>query len=291
MIRKSPMRMTACWECDLAPAVATSLAVRPKKVGRIAHLLGHRQGFAGERRLVDADVVALDQGHVGRHDLAQPEAHHVARHQGGGIDRRPGPVALHMGFRRQALFKRRQGVGSLALLPKADAGVVKQQNQDDGEVDPVSDQQGQDRRHFDHPRDRPPKIGEQLAQQALFFRDNRVRPVFLQALLRLIASQPRRGGLQGLELIFDRNGLGVAISRCGARRSSGLRPVVRHGVPPCPFLVLRPTDTIGGSDHQVQPAHIAPIGARTASGGGLADLNARAGFRQVAVQAAMQLGR
>ena len=31
-IRKSPMRMTAAWKCDVAPALCTRVAVRPKKV-------------------------------------------------------------------------------------------------------------------------------------------------------------------------------------------------------------------------------------------------------------------
>ena len=201
-------------------------------VGRVSNLLVHRQGFAGERGLIDADVVAVDEGHVGGHNLAEPEAHDIARHQPGGIHRRPVPVALDMRFGRQAFLQRRQGVGGLAFLPEADAGVVQQQHRDNDEIDPMLHEQRQDRRHLDHPGDRPPEVAEKLAEQRLFLDLDRVRPVARKALLRLFAAQARHRALQLLELVLDRNRLGLVLFRPVAGRALLLFLVGDHGYPP-----------------------------------------------------------
>ena len=83
----APPAADATWQ----PAAATSLAVRPKKVwlpvavttrghrallgdaariGAVADPLADRQRLAGQRRLVDAEILAVDQQQIGRHDLA-----------------------------------------------------------------------------------------------------------------------------------------------------------------------------------------------------------------------------
>jgi hypothetical protein len=71
------------------PAPATNFAVRPKnvfppvavitatispdgtRVCVLTRFLGYRQGFTGQRGLIDADVVALDELTVGRDHIAK----------------------------------------------------------------------------------------------------------------------------------------------------------------------------------------------------------------------------
>src|SRR6516165_3070272 len=92
MIRKFPISNIAFWAWLTAPAPATSLAVRPKnvsgrdddalhlallddaaRIGLVADLLRNRQGFAGQRRLVDGGVIATNEPQVGGHDDAEPD--------------------------------------------------------------------------------------------------------------------------------------------------------------------------------------------------------------------------
>ena len=98
-IRKLPIWNIAFWAWLRAPAPATSLAVRPKKVwppvamttpvhlallddaarvGLVADLLRHRQRLAGQRRLVDRGVVAGDQAQVRGDDRAEADLDDVA---------------------------------------------------------------------------------------------------------------------------------------------------------------------------------------------------------------------
>ena len=53
------------------------------------------------------------------------------------------------------------------------------------EVRPMPDHRRQDHRHFDHPRDRAPEIGEELQERIGLLLFDLVRPVLGQPLLRL----------------------------------------------------------------------------------------------------------
>ena len=48
--------------------------------GQIADLLTHWQRFASQRRLIHAQIVAVDQLGVGGNNIAQTNADHIARH-------------------------------------------------------------------------------------------------------------------------------------------------------------------------------------------------------------------
>ena len=159
------------------------------RIGAVADALGDRQGFAGECGLVDAEIVAGDQEHVGRHDLAGGDGDHVAGHQVGGIDRQPLVAAQRARLQRQALLERGQRVGGLVVLPEADRGVVEQEAGHHGEIRPVPAQERNQRRRLDHPGDRPPEIARELAPTASLVRLNGVGAILLQPALGLVDRQ------------------------------------------------------------------------------------------------------
>jgi hypothetical protein len=62
-----------------------------------------------------------------------------------------------------------------SLVPESNAGIEEQQDDDDREVFPVLNRSRERGGDLDHPGDRPPEVGEELAK--------RVRPPFLNAVL------------------------------------------------------------------------------------------------------------
>jgi hypothetical protein len=75
------------------------------------------------------------------------------------------------------------GLAGLAFLPESDHGVSHEQDQDDDEIWPVLEEAGEDHRHFDHPRDRTPEIGEDFQVWILLPCFDLVRPVLSQPFL------------------------------------------------------------------------------------------------------------
>ena len=98
---------------------------------RRAGLGGDGQGFAGQRRLVHFNRIALQQARVCRHNVTQPQPDDVARHQFGRIRVDPLPIALHLGFDRQSGLQGLDGVARLVFFPESHDGVGNQQKEDD----------------------------------------------------------------------------------------------------------------------------------------------------------------
>ncbi len=157
---------------------------RPGEDG-VARLAGGGQGFPGQRRLVDRDLVAVQEARVGRHDIAQAQANGVARHEFARRRIDPLPIAFHPGLDRQRRLQSRDGVAGLMLFPESDHCVGKKQNEDDAEVRPMLGRRRQDHRRFDHPGYRTPEIGEELHDLVGLRLRDLVRPILDQALLRL----------------------------------------------------------------------------------------------------------
>ena len=65
------------------------------RIGVVADFLGDGQRFAGERRLIAAQIIAFNEQEIRGDDLARGDADNIARRQFGGGDRRPGAVAHH----------------------------------------------------------------------------------------------------------------------------------------------------------------------------------------------------
>ena len=74
------------------------------RIGLVSDLLGNGHRLAGERRLIAAQIFAISQDEVSRHDLPRRNTDDVTRHQTGGIDGDPTVVAQYAGARCQAFF-------------------------------------------------------------------------------------------------------------------------------------------------------------------------------------------
>src|SRR5277367_2036401 len=170
-MRKLPIWNIAFCAWLTAPAPATNLAVRPKnvfepvamttasispclttlpEVGLVAHLLGDRQRFAGERRLIDRRIVAVHHPEIGRHDDAEADLDDVAGHERCGLHGLPLAVALGDGLRSKALLERFERSRGLAVLPHLESDIEQEQRQNDREVFPVADRRRDQRRRLDH---------------------------------------------------------------------------------------------------------------------------------------------
>ena len=152
---------------------------------RLAGFARGGQRFARQRGLIHLHRVARQQARIRRHNVAQAQADDVARHQ---LTRRrvdPLPITFHPGLDRQLGLQGSDGVARLAFFPESDHGVGNKQNEDDEKIRPVPDHARQNHRHFDHPRDGTPEIGEEFQQRIglLFF--NLVGPILGQPFLRL----------------------------------------------------------------------------------------------------------
>ena len=156
----------------------------------VPRLLVHREGFAGQSGLVDAQVVAIDQFHVCRNDVPGANADDIARNQFPRGNLLPFAVAQRAGRQRQTLPQCRQRVGRLELLPEADDGVEDQHDQNDDQVNPVLHDPRKDGCDLDHPGDRPPEVAEELQQRVFPLLGQFVGTDLLQASLRLFARQP-----------------------------------------------------------------------------------------------------
>ncbi len=144
---------------------------------RVAGFAFGGQRFSRQRGLIHLHRVALQQACVCRHNVAQPHADDVARHQ---LTRRwidPLPVTFHASLDRQPGLQGVDGVARLAFFPESDHGVAKKQKEDDAKILPVPDHARQNHRHFNHPRDGPPKIGEELQERIGLLLFNLVRPI------------------------------------------------------------------------------------------------------------------
>ncbi len=175
-------------------------------IGFVAGFLGDRERFAGQGRLIDGRVSARDEPHVGGDDRAQPDLDDIARHEGGRVDRRPRAGAQDRRFGGQPFFQRGQRVGGLEVLPHAECGIEDQQREDDGEVEPVSEHGGNERRGFDHEGDRPHEVARALGEHALVMRGQGIGPVAGEPRRRFSGAQSRgRGHAQLREHVRDRH--------------------------------------------------------------------------------------
>jgi len=105
----------------------------------LSRLAGGRQRLTGQCRLVDLDLVAVQQARVRGDDVSEAQPDHVAGHQLTCGRRHPLPVASDARSGRQLGLQRVDGVSRLMLLGVAHDSVRDEQHQDDGEVSPVLD--------------------------------------------------------------------------------------------------------------------------------------------------------
>jgi hypothetical protein len=213
--------------------------IEPEK-DRLARFSRGGQRLSRQRGLIHLHRVAVQQTRIRRHNVAQPHADDVTRHQ---LARRrvdPLPVTFHPGLDRQLGLKGFDGVARLVFFPESDHAVGNKQKEDDGKIRPMPGYRRKDHGRFDHPRDRTPKIGEEFQEQVglLFF--NLVRPVLGQPFLCLGLTEAVRRRPQFF--LHFRHGQGFQIVlRIGFRSrlrfgSLGLVSIGFHSV--YPFTVL-----------------------------------------------------
>ncbi len=80
------------------------------------------------------------------------------------------------------------------------------------EIRPVPGYRRQDHRHFDHPRDGTPKIGEEFQERIGFLFFNLVRPILGQPFLRLGLSEAVRRRAQFFLHLRQRQGFQIVLS-------------------------------------------------------------------------------
>jgi hypothetical protein len=210
-----PIRNTARWKCERSTAVSTScaggshhtahLALPHDRAGidGVADLAIDWQGFASERRLVDAKVVAVAQFEVGRHDIAELDQHDVARHQQARGQIPPLAVAQHAGHGCQPFPERGDRRVRFVFLEKADARVDQQHDDDNREVVPTPRHSRQHGRNLDHPRNRSPEIAEKFAPGANAFLADRVLTVLRETAARLVAGEAGEvGSRRGVAVVY-----------------------------------------------------------------------------------------
>ena len=132
---------------------------------RLAGLARGGQGFAGQRRFIHLHRIALEQARIRRHDIAQTQANDIARYQFPRRRGDPFAIPLDAGVDGQIGLQGGDRVARLTLFPEADHGVGHEQHEDDTEIWPVPDHARQNHRHFDHPRDGTPEVGEEFQQR------------------------------------------------------------------------------------------------------------------------------
>ena len=197
----------------------TDLAATNDRTGEYG-LAGFARGgqrFSRQRRLIDRNLVAVQQTRICRHDVAQAQADGVARHQFPRRRGDPFSIAFHPGLNRQSGLQGINGVARLVLFPEPDHGVGDKQEEDDEKIGPVPDHARQNHRHFDHPRDGTPKIGEEFQERISLLLFNLVGPILGQPFLRLgLRETVRRRPQFFLHL---RQGQGFQIVLCAGLRT------------------------------------------------------------------------
>ncbi len=186
---------------------------------RVARFARGGQGLSRQRGLIHRHLVAFQKASIRWYDVSQPQADDVARHQLACRRVDPLAIALHSGLDRQPGLQGVDGVAGLAFFPESHHGVANKQEEDDAEILPVPDRGRQNHRHFNHPRDGAPEVGEEFQDRIglLFF--DLVRPILGQPLQRLGLSEAVRRRPQFL--LHFRHGQGFQIVlRIGLRFGS-----------------------------------------------------------------------
>ena len=105
-------------------------------------VFAHRHRLARERRFGDAQILATQQAHIGRHLVARFEQHQIARHQLPCIHRLARTLAPHIGAAGQQATHRVHGFFGLTFLHKADQGVDQHHRQNHQRVHMKLQRQG-----------------------------------------------------------------------------------------------------------------------------------------------------
>jgi hypothetical protein len=209
----------------------TDLAATNDRTGEygVAGFARGGQRFARQRRLIDGNLVAVQQTRICRHDVAQAQADGVARHQFPRRRGDPFSIAFHPGLNRQPGLQGLNGVALPGVLPRTRPRRWRQAaEEDDEKVGPVPDHARQNHRHFDHPRDGTPEIGEEFQERIGLLLLDLVGAILGQPFLRLgLRETVRRRPQFFLHL---RQGQGFQILCAGLRTRLGFGTLRLGGI-------------------------------------------------------------
>ena len=193
------------------------------RIRYVIFLLVDRQRFARQRRLIDAEVVAIDQLQVGRDDIAELDHDNIAGHKGLCFDVTPFAAAQHSRMQREMLLQRLDFVIGFEFLPETDDRIQRQHEKDDDEVFPMPNDRREHRGDFDHPRDRPPQKRQEPLEWAdvLFF--DGIRTVLLEPARRFFLGQSMLDARMELgQRLLDRPGISWHLHTLGGICSGGV---------------------------------------------------------------------
>ena len=152
--------------------------------------LADRDGLAGERRLVDREVHAVQQRGVGRHPVALGEQDDVAAHDVAPGDAYLPAVADDERTRRGEIAERGERVLGLVLLVDRDRDHHDDERHQDGAVERLGEQEVDGSRAEQQEQHRLAHDVPRLLQQVALLRGGQlVRPVGGQAPSRLLRGQ------------------------------------------------------------------------------------------------------
>ena len=140
----------------------SSRSASTASLGTTLLVLLDRHGFAGQRRLVDAQVARADEAQVGRHLVPALDEDEVAGHDLGGRQPQLLAGADDGGLGGHGATQRLDGGDRPGLLQVADERVEEDDAEDHRGVDPLLEEEGDDRRDQ---QDEDERIGE-LHQEA-----------------------------------------------------------------------------------------------------------------------------
>jgi hypothetical protein len=141
---------------------------------------------------------AIAEPDVRRDDIADPQPHHVARHQFGGRDRLPAAVPPCTGGDRQPLAQQGKCGLCAIFLEKTDQRVENEQGGDHAGLDPSRHDHIQNDGEFEHPWHHTPELAQQGFHSVGALLRHRVGAESLQSLSRFLARQSfGRGGQHG----------------------------------------------------------------------------------------------
>ena len=128
-------------------------------------VLMHRQGFTGEQRLIQLEVVAAQQAQIRRHHLAALQPHRITHHKGFGIAQRRLAITQHQRLHLEQLAEGMAAALRSPLLQASYQGIEQQHRRDEQGILAVAHGQRQQRRQQQHRDQRADELAQQHRQQ------------------------------------------------------------------------------------------------------------------------------
>ncbi|MNK80316.1 hypothetical protein D3C87_1000230 [compost metagenome] len=176
-----------------------AIAQRQVPFGKRGGVLGIRDGFSREARLVDGQLGRREQADVGGQAIARLQEEHVPGNDFRGQELMDDPGSPDPRPRTREPAQGLDGVGGLGLLDEADGRVEEEHGHDHPDVERISDEDGDQRRDAEDSDQRALELrAETLPSRGALLKLELVGAENLEPLSRLLDAQAVGGGRQGL---------------------------------------------------------------------------------------------